>query len=81
VILGTYLRGLHPSTQRSVRQALAEAMGGRPETAGALLAGLPADQLAPALTAVLEAYAAQLVQGGAERRVGTQVETGGIDHG
>jgi hypothetical protein len=57
-MLGTYLRGLHPTTAASIRQAVQEASAARPEIAGALLAALPTEQLAPALRAVLEAYAA-----------------------
>jgi hypothetical protein len=43
-------------------EAVGEAVSGRPELAGALLAALPAEELGPALQVVMEAYATLLAE-------------------
>jgi hypothetical protein len=59
-MLGIYAQALHPSTRATLLQALGEAVGGRPEIAGALLAALPIEELAGALQMLMEAYAGLL---------------------
>jgi hypothetical protein len=61
-MLGIYAKALHPAIRRVLMQAFGEAVAGRPELAGALLAALPSAELAGALQVVMEAYASLLAE-------------------